>query len=78
MMKNLSRTLFLVVFLMFVVSAVMAQDMDSLCQTSEETVKTTKPAMEAHFKAKSAVSNHLSMGKTEGGRCDVDDLLWRL
>ncbi len=42
-MKNLSSTIFLVVFLMFVVSAVMAQDMDSLRQTAEETVKTKSP-----------------------------------
>ena len=42
-MKNLSRPLFLVVFLMLVVSAVMAQDMDSLRQKAEETVKTRNP-----------------------------------
>ena len=41
--KTLSSTLFLVVVSMFVVSAVMAQDMASLRRKSEETVKTTKP-----------------------------------
>ena len=42
-MKRLSRTLFPVVFLMFVVSAVRAQDLDSLRQTAEELVKTENP-----------------------------------
>ena len=42
-MKNLSSTLFPVVFLMFVFSAVMAQDLASVRQKAEETVKTKNP-----------------------------------